>query len=277
MTQTILHFVFTLSGAGCLVQAIKKAGRDDQVIASFDDMSFGPINPPERSLRAKWVEKELGRADWDCFTDDPERLSDEGRFPNAGKVAWLTRCSAKEYAGFLEWLWRLGDEPCDVVDLTDTMIFYHTEEGEPRQRLALSVAMLSPDSICEDNLWGLAEPLEATAREQHRDVWRRLRLENAPLRVLDAGRLVSAPISFFDPLLMSFVTENWQRVARIVGKSLACGTDDSLVAIDDILLRARVNALVECGRLELRGQSERDIFFSEVRLPEARGSKSIEA
>jgi hypothetical protein len=62
MTQTRLHFVFTASGAGCLVQAIAKAGRHDQVIASFDDMSFGPINPAERSLRAKWVENEPGRA-----------------------------------------------------------------------------------------------------------------------------------------------------------------------------------------------------------------------
>jgi hypothetical protein len=91
-------------------------------------------------------------------------------------------------------------------------------------------------------------------------------LENAPLRVLDGDRLVSAPISFFDSMLMSFVTEDWQRVARIIGQSLVSSTDDSLVAIDDILLRARVNALVECGRLEIRGQSDRDIFFSEVRL-----------
>jgi hypothetical protein len=276
MTQTILHFVFTPSGAGCLVQAIKRAGRDDQVIVSFDDMSFGPINPPERSLRAKWVESELGRADWDCFTDDPERLWDEGRFPNVRKVAWLTRRSAKEYAGFLDWLWRLGDQPCDVIDLTDIMISYHTEEGEPRPRLALSVAMLSPERICEDNLWDLAEPLETTARAQHLGVWRQLRLENAPLRVLDGNRLVSAPISFFDSLLMSFVTEDWQKVARIVGKSLACGTDDSL-PINDILLRPRVNALVESGRLEIRGQSDRDIFFSEVRLPEARAPNLIEA
>jgi hypothetical protein len=146
------------------------------------------------------------------------------------------------------------------------MISYHTEEGEPQQRSAMSLGMLSPDRICEDNLWDLAEPLETTAREQHLDVWRKLRLENAPLRVLDGDRLVSAPISFFDSMLMSFVTEDWQRVARIIGQSLVSSADDSLVAIDDILLRARVNALVECGRLEIRGQSDRDIFFSEVRL-----------
>jgi hypothetical protein len=65
---------------------------------------------------------------------------------------------------------------------------------------------------------------------------------------------------------MSFVTEDWQRVARVVGRSLVSGMDDSLVTVDDILLRARVNALVESGRLKIRGKSDRDIFFSEVRL-----------
>jgi hypothetical protein len=153
-------FRFHASGAGGLVQAIKKAGRDDQVIASFDDLSFGPINPPDASLRAKWVENELGRADWSSVAEDSERLWEEARFPNGRIVAWLTRRSAKEYAGFLDWLWRLGDQPCDVIDLTDVMISYHTEEGEPQQRSAMSLGMLSPDRICEDNLWDLAEPLE---------------------------------------------------------------------------------------------------------------------
>jgi len=269
MTQTILHFVFTPSGAGGLVQAIKKAGRDDKVIASFDDMSFGPINPPDASLRAKWVENELGRADWSSVAEDSGRLWEEGRFPNGRIVAWLTRRSAKEYAGFLDWLWRLGDQPCSLIDLTDVMIACRPEDGPPRQRLAISLGMLSPDRICEDKLWDLAEPLQATARDRYLDLWRQLRSENAPLRVLHGDRLVSAPISFFDSLLMSFVTENWQRAARVVGRSLVSGMDDSLVAIDDILLRARVNALVECGRLEIRGQSDGDIFSSEVRLAAA--------
>jgi hypothetical protein len=33
-----------------------------------------------------------------------------------------------------------------------------------------------------------------------------------------------------------------------------------------------MNALVESGRLEIRGETARDIVFGEVRLPRARGS-----
>jgi Domain of unknown function (DUF1835) len=87
MTRTTAHFVFTASGAGCLVQALRKAGLDDQVIASFDDLSFGPINPADPSLRAKWVENELGRTDWHGMASDSERPWDEARFPDHRKVA----------------------------------------------------------------------------------------------------------------------------------------------------------------------------------------------
>jgi hypothetical protein len=60
MAPAPLHVVFTPSGAGSLRQALADAGRDDQVISSFDNLSFGPIDPPDLLLRSKWVESELG-------------------------------------------------------------------------------------------------------------------------------------------------------------------------------------------------------------------------
>jgi len=101
MTQTILHFVFTPSGAGCLIQALRKAGRDDLVIASFDDLSFGPINPSDSSLRAKWVENELGRTDWNDIGSGSERLWDEALFPDNRKVACCRGDPRWNMRGFL--------------------------------------------------------------------------------------------------------------------------------------------------------------------------------
>ena len=53
MTQTVVHQVFTLSGAGCLVQALRKAGRSDKAVSYRDNLSFGPIDPVDPSARAK--------------------------------------------------------------------------------------------------------------------------------------------------------------------------------------------------------------------------------
>jgi hypothetical protein len=269
MTQTVLHFVFTPSGAGCLVQALRKAGRADQVIASVDDLSFGPIDPPDSSLRAKWVENELGQADWRDIAAQSARSWNEALFPDSRKVAWLTRRTATEYAGFLEWLWRMDDAPCEVVDLTDVTVSYRPEHGPPwPPQLAMSIAMLHPDIIRSDTLWELAEPLEVTERRRYRELWQQLRSENAPLRIIEDGKLVSAPISFFDPLLMSYVTEDWQKVSRIVGPAMVAQNDD-LRQAGDIFLAARIEALAKTGRLEMRGHDALETLKNEVRLPTA--------
>jgi hypothetical protein len=271
MTRTVFHFVFTPSGAGCLVQALKKAGRDDQVIITFDDLSMGPIDPGDPSSRAKWVENELGRTDWEEIAANSERMWDEARFPDIRKIAWLTRRSAMEYAGFLDWLWRLGDTPCEVVDLSEVKVSYGPEHDPPRSpRLAMSLGMLHPDTICHDKLWDLAEPLQEATREQYRGLWQQLRSENAPLRVLDGDKLRSAPVSFFDSMLMSCVTEDWQKVARVIGQALVFRMDDCIIGPGDLFFTARINALVESGRLEIQGKSALEIHASQVRLPKTK-------
>jgi hypothetical protein len=272
MTQTVLHFVFTPSGAGCLVQALRRASRDDQVIASFDDLSFGPIDPSDASSRAEWVERELGERDWNRPPTSSEREWDEASFPDNRKVAWLTRRSAMEYAGFLEWLWRLGDEPCEVVDLTEVMVSYRPEHGPPRPRLAMSLGMLHHDKIYSDKLWDLAKPLQMAERRKYLDLWQQLRAENAPLRVIEGDKLVSAPLSFFDSVLMSQVTDSWQKVLRVVGGAMASQMDDLddwIIQTGDMFLATRVDALAKCGQLEIRGKSTPEMRHSEVRLPRA--------
>jgi hypothetical protein len=271
MTQTTLHVVFTSSGADSLSQALKNAGRDDQVVACFDNLSFGPINPPDSSLRATWVENELGWTGWGDAAPEPERFWYEALSSSHRKVAWLSRRSAMEYAGFLEWLWRLGDQPCEIVDLTDLKVSRRPEHGPPTPAtLAVSLGILTPKQIDDNHLLDQAKTLSATARREHQTLWRQLRSENAPLRVLAGNTLVSAPISFFDSLVMSHVTDDWRKVARVVGQALYSQMDDCIFQTGDLFLAARVNALVEAGRLELQGRSALEMRHSEVKLPRAR-------
>ena len=267
MTQTTLHVVLTPSGAGCLREALKNAGRDDRVIAFFDDLSFGPINPAGSALRAEWVENELGWTNWEEVTALSERFWHEALSTDHRKVAWLSRRSAMEFAGFLEWLCRLGDEPCEIIDLTDFKLSRPSKHGPPMPAvLVVSLAMLPPTEIAGNNLFDQAKALSATARSEYQTLWRQLRAENAPLRVLTGNTLQSAPISFFDSLLMSFVSDNWQKVARVVGDALASQSDDRIFQTGDIFLASRVNALVEAGRLELQGESALEMQASKVRL-----------
>jgi hypothetical protein len=269
MAPSPLHVVFTPSGAGSLRKALADAGRDDQVISSFDDLSFGPINPSDLPLRSKWVENELGWTGWDDILPETEAFWREALSLGRRKIAWLSRRSAMEFASFLEWLWRLGDAPCEVVDLSEVTISHRREHAPPRPpALAVSLGILSPDIMRRDKLWDLAAPLPQAARQRYRDLWRQLRAENAPLRVIEADKLVSSPVSFFDSRLMSYVTNDWQKVAMVVGQALAAQMDDDVFQSGDILLAARLDALVESGRLEIQGKSALEMQASLVRLPQ---------
>jgi hypothetical protein len=87
MTQTVLHVVYTSSGASSLRQALENAGRDDRVISFFDSLCFGPINPPDSQLRTNWVENELGWTGWDEVTIASDTFWREALSPNHRKLA----------------------------------------------------------------------------------------------------------------------------------------------------------------------------------------------
>jgi hypothetical protein len=276
----ILHIVFTEAGAVGLREALKASGRDDAVVCLADNLSFRPIDSTDPEARRTWVEKELRFTGWPSTPEDEgdrgwEDVSVKARaFWNESfsqrhrKLVWMSRRSAMEYAGFLEWLWRLGDAPCEVVDLTEAEI----TNGPPRgPTLAVSVGVLSPDQIRSNNLWDLAAPLQMPERHRYHDLWRQLRSENAPLRVIDGDKLVSAPITFFDSLLLSKVKTNWLKVAKVVGDALTDQTMGDVFQTGDVVLAARINSLVKNGVLEFQGKSAFAMRFSEVRLPRPRG------
>jgi hypothetical protein len=109
-----------------------------------------------------------------------------------------------------------------------------------------------------------------TERLRYRELWGQLLSENAPLRVLDRGKLVSAPISFFDERLMSFVTDEWQKVMMIFSWTTISYWDEGVDQIGETFLAARMRTLVESGRVEIRGETARDIIYWEARLATAR-------
>jgi Protein of unknown function/Domain of unknown function (DUF1835) len=261
-----VHLVFTPSAAGELRKALAEAGRTDRVICPFDDLSFGPINPPDPQMRRKWVADVLGYSGWEEVIGDTEPFWRESLSAREPKVAWVSRRTAQEYTGFLEWLWRLGDTPFEVVDLTDVKIAGRDRNGNATQpALAASIALLHSYQILDNGLLDRAETLPTAAREQCLELWRRLRVENAPLRVINEAGLASAPISYFDSLLLSYATRDWKKAAMVVGKTLGTFWDDALFQTGDIVLASRVAALVADGVLEARGDPF-DLRHSEVRL-----------
>ncbi|MEI7872744.1 MAG: DUF3658 domain-containing protein [Alphaproteobacteria bacterium] len=240
--MTTLHIAPGDSAGGSLHQAVRSAGRNEEVLRSRDDLSCGPIDSDDHSARVAW---------WAQFYDMAEVTSDYERFWNRVEttddrlVVWFGRHSASELAFFLALADRLGDRPYDIVDVAGTVAII------PADRLA--------------TLLGSERPITAQEREEARRHWRQLRQENAPFRVVSPTGLVSAPIEHFDSVLIEQATPAWQKIARVVSDAMAY-TSEPYYQVGDLMLLTRVVALVDAGKLLADGDPW-DMHACKVRLP----------
>jgi Protein of unknown function/Domain of unknown function (DUF1835) len=259
----ITHITFGMRGDGSLRAVLKRAGRRDRVVRLWDDLSLGPIDPPEPKARWAWAKRELGLFPYSQYLFVKRNNAWEAALSAPGRrIAWVSRRMPHEYCGFLEWLWRLGDAPCDVVDIHDVKFDWHLRDGTVRRQGVPCIGYIREEHIRDNAFWDLARPLTAARRRRYREDWRKLRAENAPLRVLKGSTLVSAPISHYDGLILSHTRRRWLRkVARVLGRSFGLGPHHKACLH---LFHGRLHKLVQEGVLEGEGNIAH-IRFSQVR------------
>lgn len=271
MTAPVLHIVFTESGSHRLREALRQVGRPDRVIGLTDDLTIGPINPPNPTLRARWIRSEIGRVVHLGAGHRASRFWASIAAHQGRRIVWTSRRSAWDHAGFLAVNWRLGGAGCEVVDLTDMPFTVLDGLGDPFQPpFANCLMMLRANDIVDNRIWELATPLDLTRRESCRTHWGKLRTEKAMLRVIDSDLVMrSAPISFYDERLLSRVPVKWGKSARIVGEVMRMHDGHPCPhQVTDYFLASRLRALADARRIESHGDL-RQIRFSEVRLPQS--------
>ena len=258
----IVHVTFGMRGDGSLRAALRQAGRRDRVAPLWDDFSLGPINPPEPKARWVWAKRELGLFPHhrDLF-GKKNNAWDMALSSDTRRVAWVSRRRAHEYCGFLEWLWRLGDEPCDIVDLHDVEFDRHRRDGTVERNGVECLAALFAEEIFRDTLWDLAKPLSSDRRGHYRDIWEKLRTENAPFRVLKDEELVSAPMSHYDGIIWGHTGDKLRKVAWVIR-----GPKEPASAYEacEYIYHGRLRHLVATGALEAYGDIAKP-GYSEVR------------
>jgi Protein of unknown function len=170
-----------------------------------------------------------------------------------------------EHAGMLEWIWRLGQRRFEIVDLTDVETEWELPDGTVRTGRVISLGLLDPDQIHIHRFLSHARVLPPSLRDRYDGMWRQLRGENAPLRILRNEQLQSAPITHFDALAYACASEQWLTVERVVAQALVDAWDENGIQTSDVVLAARMRALVEAGRLQCRGDPD-DWRNCEIRI-----------
>jgi Protein of unknown function len=194
------------------------------------------------------------KAFWDRVATTDDRL-----------VVWIGRHSALELAFFLAWADRLKERPYNIIDVTGLRLPSKRPDGsQALSEPTAAVSHMPPYQL--RSLFGSEQQVTAQEAAEARRQWRQLRAENAPFRVVTPAGLVSAALDHFDALLMEQVTTEWRKVARVIGGMMALNSEPYF-QVGDIMLRARVTALIDQGKLLADGDPC-DVHSCRVRLPQ---------
>lgn len=188
--------------------------------------------------------EEFGESDWveaysKTLKEFLARLKSEAANARPIRIWWSD--TPGEYGGFCWAMSLLAGCPSPVysVKLPDFVI---TEQGCTKTETTSSLPIeLLPQLAAE------AQLVEAWQRQAYADEWQRLVEENAPLRALVNGRLLSVEEDFYDGFLWRQMPEGEFRVAEAIGRALVWGP----AGLSDWWYAKRMRQFLKEGRLEM--------------------------
>lgn len=152
------------------------------------------------------------------------------------------------------WLDQTPHAQCGLRFVADLL---QGREVEVRLVLLPSQVWRADDCIVEYRGWGEVEPaaipgflrretvLERDELAELAAQWQRLRAENAPLRVVENGTVVSAGLDYYDDLIRQEYPEDRCPIAHLIGRVLG----RQKVPMGDLFLYQRIRHLMDCGEL----------------------------
>ena len=251
--------------------ALPLAGEPRKVLGLSFSLSMGDIRAPmegdcpRRALIRRWL-----TADPWGELEEAERAAEEFWQGSLRDLAELSALAGKEKVRF--WVDSGPDSLCGLFAAAGIL----AEAGGEASAVLLPLWEERPDGavvtwrgwgdVCPEELGKLSReerPLSTALLRAMSQRWRQLREENAPLRAVVNGNLVSAPEDFYDPFLLR---EAARRGETAVGALLGGALRD-LPGVGDFLLAQRVRALLAAGRLRMVREEPGRFYGSVVALP----------
>ncbi len=268
----VVHVAWGAARADSVRQALRLQGRSERVIGLTHVLNVGPIEPFDPDMRRIWFVANTRPDDEpDEGPTDPEAPWAEATDPRVHPVYWVCLTDAAEHACFLRFVSRMAGRAFDIVEVRGSD-FPRLNDGSP----VWSLGQLRPEEMIAADLGSRRRPFTRAESDAAVARWARLRLENAPLRVVRDGTLVSAPLTHFDAVLTGLAIGEWELLIKLVARVLAhldTGSDQPGQGCSYELLFARILVLGQSGALEVTGPGPgmRDY---RVRSPKARRAAS---
>lgn len=263
-----VHVAWGVSRANTIREALWSQGDEARVIALSGSLHFGPIDPPDPDVRHAWL-RAVMRPDPYADQREAEEPWMEATSPRVHPVYWVCMSDAAENASFLEFAFRMNGRPFDIVDAT--ALDFVTRDGI---RKPWSLGIMRCEDIVASGLRDKRRVFTQAECDAAAAAWTALRSEDAPLRIVRDGRLVSAPLTHYDAVLISQATPDWEVAAKVIGRTMQHLTDEvdpPGQMVSDIVLFGRLQSLGDAGGLEIKGSGpgmrDYEVRKPTVRLP----------
>lgn len=271
----MIEILFGESEAGSMkiAKSIQKRGSASQVVELSFDLDVGDISG-ELCGEAREAQclKKFSAGKWrDADTDEQQRehwaylLKQVDRFKTYAAEGEAMRIwySPAPYSmcGFYQVCSMLKDYDCpvSVVKMPEYQVVNGTEMVIPQ----------SWGEVGHEKILQFArdeKPLSRTEVIYYADLWEELAKENAPLRAVVNGRLISVPADFYDFMVERGIEERPFRAAKLL-----CHAMDYQMGVSDDLFLESVQSMIDDGRLIV--VDEEDIEWAGERL--LRSAKSM--
>lgn len=246
----VVHVALGVSRADTIRDVLRSQGDEARVIALPGSLNFGPINPPDPDVRQAWIRAVLRPDPYDDQREAEEPWM-EATSESVHPLYWVCMSDPAEHASFLEFAFRMNGRSFDVIDATD--LDFVTRDGVRRP---WSLGIMRCEDIVASGLRDKRHVFSLAERDAAVAAWAALRLEDAPLRIVRDGRLVSAPLTHYDAALISQAATDWEIAARVIARTLhhlSFEVDPPEHSVSDVVLFGRIQALGDAGALEIRG------------------------
>lgn len=156
--------------------------------------------------------------------------------------------SPHEFCGMLYTVWLLKDEKVNIKSIFCT----RTIEREPKTYVHYKhAAEISPEEISV--FMGFEEEIYEAQIKEYSSLWNRLVMENGQLRAYINSTISTVPVSYYDNLILSYITDAPEIIASIIG-NIFCEEE---LCISDGLIAFRIKELINRRILKLEGNDVR--------------------
>lgn len=247
-----IHIVFTSSARGLFIQCKKFDLDSIQLICLEDCLNLGPIcdldSVEEIEKRNNWLSKVFEvptyvNGDIEAIKSFIENYKNE-------KIYLWTGHAASEIINTARLLYRLQPKNNNVFVFDFSNFSMKNIHGEIVYPRCLNATGLSQVDEVEKHFHQLTDEDVSKFKK----LWKKVKFGNSLLWILDKnGQIVEKEETYFDSLLLSYCTHEFQHPARIIGYTL-CDVDFN---IGDLYLHYRMKQLVLMNKLEICGKLEK--------------------